>query len=156
MRTAQPHRIAAVFLAMLFLLHGGMPLAAATGVSYDVLYGYQGGMAVFEKDGKQGAMNSRQKVVIPPIYDYISLFEYGLARVLMDGKWGMVRDTGETVIEPSYDYISAFIPEAQCPPNFPPMASLLSKQKMGFVDASGKVICEPRFDENTQSWWEKY
>ena len=127
MKSNRPHKMIAMLFAMLALIQGLPFLAKAAEVSYDVIYGYQGNMAIFEKDGKQGAMNLKQMVIIPPIYDYISLFEHGLARVLVDTKWGMVRDTGEIIIKPQYDYISSFIPEASCPPDSKPMACIVLK-----------------------------
>ncbi len=143
--------MAAIFLAALVLLQGWPFPARAKDADYDVIYGYQGGMAVFEKDEKQGAMDTRQQVIFPPMYDYISLFEYGLARVLVDKKWGMVRDTGEIVIEPAYDYISGF-PAAESKS----VACMIKDGKMGFVDSDGRMVSEPRFEIDTDYWYENF
>ena len=148
-------KVIAVYFIVLTSFQGWLSPAKATAVSYDMIYGYQGNMAIFEKDGKQGAMNPRQEVIIPPIYDFVSLFEHGLARVLVDRKWGMIRDTGEIIIEPQYDYISEFLAESRCPAGYKQIARIILNEKMGFVGSDGYIISEPRF-EIDRGWDEGY
>lgn len=136
-------------LAIFFMPCANAREAFPDGSTYDVLFGYQAGMAVFEKGDKQGAVNRDKQVVIPPIYDFVGLFEYGLTRVQVNGKWGLVRDTGEVVIATNYDYIStfgSFTVYGDGERLVEPIARIEKDGKCGFMDWQGRVIAEPRFD----------
>ena len=57
---------------------------------------------------KNGYMDSRERIIIKPIYDGNSDFSEGLAGVSISGKWGFIDATGIKVITLQYDSVASF------------------------------------------------
>jgi len=54
---------------------------------------------------KFGFMNENLDVVIPPIYDWVSVFEHGYAQVSLNNSWGIINVKGELVIPIIYQSV---------------------------------------------------
>lgn len=59
-------------------------------------------------NGRYGAINFNEEVVIKPIYDLYFSFRKGFARVKKNGKYGLINLKGEEVIEPKFQDIRGF------------------------------------------------
>ncbi len=61
---------------------------------YDMIFGFEEGLAVIKQNGKWGFINKKGKLEIPCIYEYVNSFKEGLARVEQDGKRGYINTKG--------------------------------------------------------------
>jgi len=75
---------------------------------YDRVHKFSEGMAIVEKDGKMGAINSEKNLVIYIDYDYLSSFREGLAVAKTGGWYGFIDKTGEFVIKNKFNRVSPF------------------------------------------------
>lgn len=58
-------------------------------------------------NGKIGLINRNGEIMVPPIYDQISVgFTDSLCQVMKDGKWGMVDMEGKEVVKPMYEHLA--------------------------------------------------
>ena len=111
-------------------------------------------MGIIASGGKQGVVNAVSgEVVVPLIYDHISMFSGGLARVRMGsaakGEFGYVDMRGEVAISIKYNYAEAFqngyaivgIGDGgnDFRSNF--------KGKYGVIDTSGNVVVPIEYNE---------
>lgn len=60
---------------------------------------------VFEKDGKYGLRNTKDKVIIKPSYDYIHPLQEKYFLVEIDKKIGVITETGSIVLNPIFDEV---------------------------------------------------
>jgi len=72
---------------------------------YDNAWPFENGLAKVEKDGRQGFINKRNKIVIPFIYESCSQ-KGGFIIVYKESKFGVIDLKGKEVIELNYDKIS--------------------------------------------------
>src|ERR1035441_4124680 len=61
------------------------------------------GLAVYEKSGKHGFVDSGGRVIIPARYEDGTGFSEGLASVRDKGKWGAINHYGDLVIPLEYE-----------------------------------------------------
>jgi hypothetical protein len=67
------------------------------------------GLASIQKDSLFGFIDSKNEIVIEPIFKEVRYFSEGLAGATTDGeKWGFINNEGIFVIEPQYFYVDAF------------------------------------------------
>ena len=66
------------------------------------------GLTYVMLDGKFGFIDTTGKVIVPIIYDWVSIFLEELAAVYLDGKWGFVDTTGEVAIPIIYEKAGSF------------------------------------------------
>lgn len=66
------------------------------------------GASVFEKGSRFGLLNSNNKVIIKPIYDYIYPLKDHFFLVEKNKKIGVVSDDGKIVLEPIFDDVQSF------------------------------------------------
>lgn len=67
------------------------------------------GLASIQKDSLFGFINSKNEIVIEPIYKGVRHFSEGLAGATLDGeKWGFINKEGVFIIEPKYFSVDAF------------------------------------------------
>jgi len=150
---------------------------------YEDATDFEEGLAAVKTNNKWGFVNSEGEFVIKPQYMNIGVFYHGLAPVLIDGKWGSINKTGEIVVQPQfydrvyfdengigyvdtggrwgyinkkgeiqfligkrYDYGKWFSESLAVVRDF-------SSNKAGFIDKSGNLAIEPKFD-NASSFYE--
>ena len=150
---------------------------------YDEVTDFEEGLAAVKTNNKWGFVNSEGEFVIKLQYMNIGVFYHGLAPVLVDGKWGSINKKGEIVVQPQfydrvyfdengigyvdtggrwgyinkkgeiqfligkrYDYGKWFSESLAVVRDF-------SSNKAGFIDKSGNLAIEPKFD-NASSFYE--
>ena len=95
---------------------------------------------VVRVDGKNGFINAKGELVIPPTFRKAYPFSDGLAAVSVGGKWGFIDTQGRTVIEPRF-VMAGFFSDG--------LARVRSRQftdPWGYIDKTGKLIIRPQFD----------
>jgi tetratricopeptide (TPR) repeat protein len=97
---------------------------------------FRDGLAIFEKDGKCGYINSSGKTIIAPQFEDAGHFKKGLAPAKKK-KWGLINKKGQFVIPPKYDSILNFRAG---------LAPFLNKGKWGFLNNKGKIAIPNTFD----------
>lgn len=65
---------------------------------YDIIGEFKDGVAVAEKDGKDGIIDAKGNIVVPFEYDWIGGFEDGVARAKKDGKYGLIDWDGNEIV----------------------------------------------------------
>lgn len=99
------------------------------------------GLRKYRKDGKSGAVNSKGKIVIPPIFDEVWTQSEGTPiLVSLNKKKGYVDLQGNIVIELKYDYKHA-MPFSSCG-----LTTITENDKVGFINQKGEWILLPQFD----------
>ncbi len=64
------------------------------------------GLAIAEKDGKSGLINTKGEVVIPFEYDAIDYDSKQYYKIFLNNRWGVVDKQFKTVLPPEYEEIS--------------------------------------------------
>lgn len=72
------------------------------------LFNFVGDVATFKKEGKFGKVDKKGNVVIPAIYDAISIFNHGLAAACLNKKWGYIDINNNIIIGFIYDKADDF------------------------------------------------
>lgn len=100
--------------------------------------GFSEGLAVFEKEKKQGHIDKSRKVAIPAQFNYASGFREGLALVSINGKWGLIDPGGRMTIPAQYDEATHFSQG---------LAAVRTGRSWSYVDREGKKFLAVEFDE---------
>jgi WD40 repeat protein len=100
--------------------------------------GFSEGLAVFEKERKQGYIDKTGKVVVPAQFDYASGFHEGRALVGVDKKWGFVDTSGRIAIPVRYDEATHFSQG---------WAAVRVGRNWSYLDGEGKTALAVEFDE---------
>ena len=100
---------------------------------YESINSFSEGLAVVEKDGKKGYIDTSGKLVIPLTNDYESLFAFngGMGRVEKNGKIGCINTFGRLIVPCIYDFIGNFGEG---------MAAVNKGGKWGFMNTSGQLV----------------
>lgn len=145
-----------------FMLYGGLPGPEGTGEWSDNPYSayspFYGDVAIIERDGKHGLINSDEQILVEPKYAYINSFSDGLAAfqtttktkyikdkngkvqvitVSEGGKWGFVNKAGAEVIPAQYDTVSRF---------YDGYAAVKIGEKWGFINKKGELVIPLKYD----------
>jgi hypothetical protein len=128
---------------------------------YDMLRPYSGGLAVFRRGEKWGAIDREGREVIPPRFGALGWFgDNGLALASREGRFGdekarfgYVDRTGRFVIPQSVAYAGSFKPVPadggmEAPEGLARV--VLASGEVGYIDASGKVVT--RFPAGVNAW----
>lgn len=91
----------------------------------------ESGVAIAQKQGKYGLVDSRGNVVSDYQYDHISKFFDGLAIATKEGKWGYVDRSGKRIIPLEYDNAWAFKEG---------LARVFKNGKMGVINKSNELV----------------
>ncbi|MEP2670329.1 MAG: WG repeat-containing protein [Cyclobacteriaceae bacterium] len=94
------------------------------------------GLRGIVRNGKYGFIDNRGRLRIANRYEGIGNFKNGLAAVKILGKWGFINAEDNIVINPSYESVSEFRKEV----------AIVKRGKFGFVDKTGKLVLETRYD----------
>jgi len=100
--------------------------------------GFREGLAVFEKERKQGYIDKTGKVVVVAQFDYASEFQGGRALVSADKKWGFIDASGRIAIPVQYDEATHFGEG---------LAAVRSGRIWSYLDGEGKAVLSVEFDE---------
>ena len=102
---------------------------------YDMVSGFEDGLATVQKNGKTGFIDEKGTLVIPMIYGDAYSFSEGLAAVEKNGKWGWIDKKGKEVIPFKYDKATYFDNG---------VANVEMNDKLGLIDKSGRELipCE--------------
>jgi hypothetical protein len=117
------------------------------------------------KDGKFGYIDRTGRLVIKPKFDWAYAFSDGMARVRMgpveEGKFGFIDKTGDLVIHPRFVDARDFSEGFACVTigvkwkvssveggkrGFVDKSEILVGKRVGFVDKTGRIAIEPKFD----------
>jgi hypothetical protein len=101
--------------------------------------GFNDGFAAVEINEKWGFLNTEGKLAIPAIYDKVTIFNDGYAAVQRDGKFFSVDgNSAEFPVDiPGIEDLNDFSEQ---------LATFrLADDKVGFVDGTGKVVIEAKF-----------
>lgn len=77
---------------------------------------------IFRKNGMYGVCDSRNRTLVPPMYEDMHPYCNGYIPFKQDGKWGIMLKNGTVKVRPKYFYIGPFvegIAEVQNTPNSP-------------------------------------
>ena len=89
------------------------------------------GSSDVKKDNKWGFIDVTGKIIVPLVYENVTVFIDGLAGVEKEGKWGFVNEEGKEIIPCVYDWI-----EGAFQYGFAKVLKNLNKR--GFIDKNGK------------------
>ena len=64
---------------------------------------------IFRKNGKYGVCDSRNRTLVPPMYEDMHPYCNGYIPFKQDGKWGIMLKNGTIKVRPKYFYIGPFI-----------------------------------------------
>ncbi|MFB8793797.1 MAG: WG repeat-containing protein [Microcoleus sp.] len=116
---------------------------------FDTFYGFSEGLAVVEREGKQGYVDTTGKIVIPFKFEGVTHnFSEGLATATLkrDDKIGYIDKTGNYVISPQFDEARDFVEGLA-------VVKIKDKygyDKYGYIDKKGKYAVQPQFDYATR------
>jgi hypothetical protein len=103
------------------------------------------GLAAVKVNGKNGFINKRGEMIIPPAFDracHVSEFSDGLAPVyttVNDGPAGYIDPTGKMVIPAKYTFVGKFSEGLA-------MVRPLGSTAYGYINKKGEWVIEPQFD----------
>lgn len=103
------------------------------------------GVAIIVTDKKYGYVDHTGKVLAIPQYDVALPFSDGLGRAAKGNQWGFITTEGTVAGQP-WDYVFEFSEG---------LALVKKDGLFGYIDASGKTIIEPRW-EDAQSFCEGF
>lgn len=107
---------------------------------------FREGLAIVEKNDKEGFIDKTGKYVVEPKYERLSIFTEGLAAFgIMDKskdeeeqnfKYGFLDKQGEILINAQFDEVLNFSEG---------LAAVKKGEKFGFIDKTGKFVINPQF-----------
>jgi len=98
----------------------------------------EGFFMVMNEDGKCGYVNSKDKLVVPCIYDDGLGFSNGRALVNKNDLFGFIDTSGNVIVKPKYEMAYPFSDSLAC---------VQVKDKRGFIDLSGKLVIPTIYTE---------
>ena len=94
---------------------------------------------------KWGAINLRDRVVIPMIYDELNIIQGTFPNpAKFNGKWGYISKNGKTIIDFEYDEAGKFKDG---------LARVQKDGKYGFITAKGEVVIPFEYDDCQESFY---
>lgn len=101
------------------------------------LYGQATSLYIIKENGKEGFIDEKGSIVIPPKFIKCNDFSEGLAAVRLNGRYGFINNNGDFVIEPIYDFATKFING---------IASVYLNGKVLFIDKSNNIIIDTLYN----------
>lgn len=99
-------------------------------------------LLVFRDSLYFGIKTLKNKVVVKPIYTYISPLHSGRSIVIFNNKLGYINELGIKSINPMFDVIPNYLQVCAFHDNY---AKIRIKGKYGIIDKSGKYILNPEY-----------
>ena len=97
---------------------------------YDYMSDFKNNLAVVEKNGKKGVINSDGVVVIKPQFDN-AYIDAKAIRICNKNKWGIANFSGRILLKPTYNFIEAFTNN---------YSRAHDDEKWGVIDRRGRTI----------------
>lgn len=116
-------------------------------LDYDWVSNYNGEYATIRKNRKEGCIDKKGNIVVPPIYDdlYSSMFsECGVALVKNNEKSGLINTKGKIVIPIEYDDIENEAKEG--------FIRICKNGKYGMANYSGIIVIPPTYIDSHSSF----
>lgn len=99
------------------------------------IYSIPGSEKKLIRERKMSYIRDENGRIVSKMYDTIRDFKYGLA-VVEKGKFkGVISESGEEILKPVFENLNL---DGN-------VIRICSKSKWGFVDCTGKVICDPQY-----------
>jgi serine/threonine protein kinase len=108
------------------------------GEYYESATDFQGEYAVVIKEGKCGAINTSGKLVVPIMYDALSVDGEWFLYTSADGKYGWLDGDGKIIINAQFDGCQPFYDSE--------LAPVQIAEKWGYIARDGKIMINPQFD----------
>lgn len=121
------------------------------------LYYFSEGMGAIRYSNKYGFVDTTGKIIIAPVYDYVTPFSQGLAAVRHGDLWGYVDKTGKEVIPLKFGTAEPFASNGTAVVSTTAMRSQVpseevdmvyeesSQQYFGYIDRNGNWVIKPQF-----------
>ncbi|MBO5348820.1 MAG: WG repeat-containing protein [Clostridia bacterium] len=106
--------------------------------NYSATSSFSNELAVAERDGKYGYIDTKGNVIIDFKYDYAYKFSDGLAVVEKDGNLGYIDNKGNVIIDFEYKDANDFSEG---------LASVYKDGKYGYINTKGEVVIDFQFDD---------
>jgi hypothetical protein len=114
----------------------GIPMGATTGAT--VIFGGFGPSAQVDSAGKWGLVDRSGRWIRAPEFSGIGGFDAaGLVWAKAEAGWGLIRPDGTWQVEPRFHAVGSLSQDR---------ALVGIDRRWGFVDATGRIVIEPRFD----------
>ena len=104
---------------------------------YDSAKPFNNELAAFKLLGKWGYLNTSDKIIVNPTFEFAGDFINGFAIVSKNKKQGLIDREGTVKLTLSYDSIKRLNNKL----------TLQHNGKLGLAQADGKILIEPRYDE---------
>lgn len=101
---------------------------------YELVHGFDDGLAAVKLNGKWGFINKENKMVIPAKYEFAHDFYTDRAAVKLNSKWGFINHSGNYMIKPVYDDVIWPLSKLH------PKAKVGIKGKYILIDKNGKFL----------------
>lgn len=107
-------------------------------------------LVTYRENGQYGVKDGLDNIVMEPAFQSIYDFNGAYAVVSTGEKKGLIDAQGQVVIPAEYDDIkrSYYTPEGTSDYNANGYFAVVADGKIGFVDETGAVTCEPKYSEN--------
>ncbi|MDW8135000.1 MAG: WG repeat-containing protein, partial [Bacteroidia bacterium] len=96
------------------------------------------GLIRVQEDKREGFINTKGEVVIPPQYEEVSSFSEGLAAVKIGNKYGYINKENKEVIRAQYDFADLFVNG---------FARVQRDGRWGYINKKGEEVVSPRYKE---------
>ncbi|MBD3226356.1 MAG: hypothetical protein GF313_16625 [Caldithrix sp.] len=98
---------------------------------------------------KQGFMDRQGRIIIEPQFSKVKPFTDGVARVAEAGEWGFIDQNGHYLVKPVYSWTADFS-EGLAQVMIRKEAGEQTDLKTAFIDKSGEVVIDAKFDFNSR------
>lgn len=126
---------------LFFVLTSSVVFAQEVEISgnYDKIGKFEKGVAIVQKNGLVGLINSDGKEIVKPQYDKITGFGHdGIAYTHKNGMAGMINREGHVIVDNIYDRIG----------HFKNGNAVVVKNKLsGVISIKGKIVVEIKYDK---------
>ncbi len=117
---------------------------------YDITLPYEN-IQTFRENGQTGLQDADGNVIMSPAFQYINDFRRGYAVVSTGDKEGLIDEQGNVIVPAEYEDIktSYYLPVdpeySESGYNSLGYFAVVQDGKLGFVDETGAVTCEPKY-----------
>ncbi len=115
---------------------------------------FEDGLCPVKMNGKYGFIDTKGKIIIPIVYDYVHNFFDGFAAVSVNNKWGIINKKNQIIIPINYEGIFPNMGEVPASEEYPyfsqglcPVAKKINDEFLwGFVNLKGVEVITLKYD----------